>query len=70
MPSPTHVSLAVYNVTGQKVKTLVDGYMNAGVHMIRWDGTNDRGEVVSSGVYLYRVVAEGNAVTKKMILMK
>ncbi len=44
--------------------------MNAGVHIIRWDGTNDRGEVVSSGIYLYRVVAEGNVVTRKMILMK
>lgn len=64
------MSLAVYNVTGQKVKTLVDGYMNAGVHIIRWDGTNDRGEVVSSGIYFYRVVAEGNAVTKKMVVMR
>jgi flagellar hook assembly protein FlgD len=64
------VSLAVYNVAGQKVKTVVDGYMNAGVHTIKWDGTSDKAETVSSGIYLYRVVAEGNVVTKTMILMK
>jgi flagellar hook assembly protein FlgD len=64
------VSLAVYNVTGQKVRTPVDGYMNAGVHIIRWDGTNDRGEVVSGGIYFYRVMAEGGTVTKKMILLR
>ncbi len=70
LPSQAHVSLVVYNLAGQKVKTLVDGYMDAGVHTITWDGTNDRGEAVSSGIYFCRVVAEGKAVTKAMILMK
>jgi cytochrome c peroxidase len=66
----THVSLTIFNIIGQRVKTLVDDYMDAGVHTFTWDGTNDKGEVVSSGVYLYRVMVAGNVVTKKMILMK
>ncbi len=67
---PTHVSLAIYNVAGQKVATLVDAYLNVGTHTVTWDGTNERGETVSSGIYFYRVVTEENAVTKTMILMK
>jgi hypothetical protein len=66
----THVSLTIFNIIGQRVKTLGDDYMDAGVHTFTWDGTNEKGEAVSSGVYLYRVVTEGNVVTKKMILMK
>jgi len=66
----TPVSFVIYNVAGQKVKTLVDDYMDAGVHTMTWDGTNDRGGAVSSGIYFYRVVIEGNVVTKKMVLMK
>ena len=70
LPSPTYVSFTIYNVTGQKVRTLVDDYLDAGPHTVTWHGTNDRGETVSSGIYFYRVVAEGNVVTKKMVLMK
>lgn len=70
LPSPTHVNFVIYNVAGQKVKTLVDDYLDAGVHAITWDGTNESGEVVSSGIYFCRVVADENMVARKMILMK
>jgi cytochrome c peroxidase len=70
LTSETDVSLVIYNVAGQRVKTLVDGYMDAGVHTFTWNGTNDKGGAVSSGIYFYRVVIERNVVTKKMILMK
>jgi len=66
----THVNIAVYNVMGQKVKTLIDDDLKAGIHMISWDGTNQSWQNVSSGVYLYRIVTQENIVTKKMILMK
>jgi hypothetical protein len=65
-----HVSFHVYNVAGQKVKTLADEVMSAGVHTLVWDGTNDRGEALSSGVYFYRVVAGDKMVAKKMTLLK
>ncbi len=70
LPSETHVSFVVYNVAGQKVRTLVDETIPAGVRTIAWDSTNDRGEVVAGGIYLYRVVAGNNVVTNKMLLLK
>jgi flagellar hook assembly protein FlgD len=68
--SETHVNLVIYNVAGQKVRTLVDGLLPAGSHTITWDSTNDRGEAISGGIYFYRVVAGDNVVTKKMLLLK
>jgi serine protease len=70
LPAESKVSFVIYNVAGQKVKTLVDGYMNAGTHTLIWDGTNEYGNVVSSGIYFYKVVAGDIVTTKKMILMK
>ncbi|MGB2697593.1 MAG: S8 family serine peptidase [Candidatus Zixiibacteriota bacterium] len=70
LPQETHVNLVVYNVMGQKVKTLVNDHMSAGTHSITWDGTNENGNVVSSGIYFYKVVAGDIMTTKKMILMK
>lgn len=66
----THVSFVIYNVAGQKVRTLVDEVMPAGSHMLMWNGTNDDGETLSSGVYLYRVVAGDEVVREKMTLLK
>jgi PKD repeat protein len=66
----TQVSVVVYNVAGQKVRTLVNEVLPAGSRTITWDGTNDSGEILSSGVYFYRVVAGDNVVTKKMMLLK
>jgi len=70
LPVDTKVSFVIYNIAGQKVKTLADDYMNAGTHTLTWDGTNEVGQVVSSGIYFYRLVAGENLVTKKMMLMK
>ncbi|MGB2696778.1 MAG: S8 family serine peptidase, partial [Candidatus Zixiibacteriota bacterium] len=70
LPQDAHVSFIIYNVMGQKVRTLADDYFHAGTHTIRWDGTNESGETVSSGIYFYRVVAADKIITKKMILMK
>ncbi len=67
LPKADHVRLEVYNVIGQKVATLVDGDLAAGVHTMRFDGTR-----LGSGIYLYRMVAEkGNrSFVQKMILTK
>ena len=70
LPEETYMSLVIYNVAGQKVKTLVDDYMSAGTHILTWDGTNENSNVVSSGIYFYKVVAGNIVTTKKMILMK
>src|SRR4030066_231281 len=65
-----HVYLVIYNIMGQKVKILVNEKMTAGLHRIIWDGRNDVGEVVASGIYFYSIKAGTYAETKKMTLLK
>lgn len=64
------VSLEVFNVKGQKVKTLVSSPFSAGAFSVDWNGTNDFGESVRSGVYLYRIQTEQFQASKRMIFMK
>jgi hypothetical protein len=64
------VQLAVYNVRGQKVRQLVDEVKGPGLHAVTWDGTNDKGSRVASGVYFYRLVADRYVATRKMVLLK
>jgi len=65
------VSLEVYNVAGQLVRTLVNDARAPGlVHTIDWNGRNNAGQQVSSGVYFYKLVAKGFTKTKKMVLLK
>ncbi|MCK9996019.1 MAG: T9SS type A sorting domain-containing protein [Candidatus Krumholzibacteria bacterium] len=71
VPKSGHVDLNVYNVRGQLVKTLVDGSMAASAdHSIVWDGTNNQGSGVSSGVYFYEVRTGGEVKVQKMALVK
>ena len=70
LPDELKVKFVIYNIAGQKVKTLINDYMSAGTHILTWDGTNENGNVVSSGIYFYKVVAGNIVTTKKMILMK
>lgn len=63
-------SLKVYNILGEKVKTLFEEAKYPGYHSVTWDGTNERGEKVASGVYLYRLSTGKYSETKKMTLLK
>ncbi len=65
-----HVVLSVYDVTGARVRTLVDSSMQGGRHVITWDGRNHAGSPVGTGVYFYRLIADGHAETRKMVLLK
>jgi M6 family metalloprotease-like protein len=64
------VSLAVYDVGGRLVRTLVDGRQTGGSKSVTWNGTNDRGQRVSSGIYFYRMIAPGFSQTRKMVLLR
>jgi len=65
-----HVTLHIYNVLGEKVKTLLDQDQPAGFYQINWDGKNDNGKPVSSGLYLYKLEVNGFSEAKRMILLK
>ncbi len=64
------VRLDVFNILGQKVRTLYDGMLPAGDHTFMWDATSDRGERVATGIYLYRLTVGDERQTKKMLYLK
>ncbi len=66
----TDVNLSIYNLKGQKVITLINGRLNAGIHSIVWNGKDKSGHRASSGVYFYRLKAKKNISFKKMMLLK
>ena len=66
----SEVKLSVFNVLGQKVKTLIQGSFPAGTHSVRWNGTDESGRQVASGIYLYKIVTGDVVESRKMILMK
>jgi hypothetical protein len=70
LPHDCHVELSVYNVLGQKVRTLVNEYENGGYKIASWNSTDDKGNQVGSGIYVYRLRAGEFTDTKKMILFK
>jgi hypothetical protein len=67
---PGRAELVVYDVSGHRVRVLADDITTAGDHNAVWDGRDDRGRLVSSGVYFYRLRAGGVDMTKKMVLLK
>jgi len=70
LPTPGHVEVRVFAVDGSAVVTLVDRHQSAGTHALRWNGTNARGEPMASGVYFFRLAANGRVVTRKSVLLK
>jgi len=69
-PAESRVRLAVYNVAGRLVRTLVDGEVDPGYHSVVWDGRDSNGVEVGSGVYFCRMEAKGFDDTTKMVLLK
>jgi hypothetical protein len=67
---PGNVSINIFNVKGEKVKTLVNQNFSAKEHSIVWNGTDDNGRRVASGVYFYRMISNDYSSSRKMILMK
>jgi hypothetical protein len=65
-----HVTVSIFNVLGQNVKTLVNEYQDAGFYTKIWDGHDDSGSEVASGIYFYRIKAGDFSDIKKMVLMK
>jgi flagellar hook assembly protein FlgD len=64
------VAIQIFNVLGQKVKTLEPGVKDARRYTVIWNGTNESGTRVASGVYFYRLLAGDHISTKKMVMVK
>jgi len=64
------VQLTVYNVRGKQIIKLIDSEYEPGSHRVVWDGKNDKGEPVSSGIYLYTLRSGDKSYTKKMVMVK
>jgi hypothetical protein len=65
-----NTDLSIYNLKGQKVRSLIADYLEAGTHSISWDGKNARGEFAGSGVYFYKLNTQQKFLTQKLILIK
>ena len=70
LPQPTEISLVIYNLMGQEVRTLKRGMTDTGHHSILWHGKDNRGQLVSSGVYFIRFYSPEFTTSHKMVLMK
>jgi hypothetical protein len=70
LPKPEHVRITIYNILGQKVKTVVDEDQQAGYKSANWDGKDDQGKDVSTGIYFFQIKVGDFSTVKKMILLK
>lgn len=70
IPEKSFVSLKIYDILGREIKTLVSSEKLSGIHRIQWNGDDNTGNKVSTGIYIYKLVAGKYSSTKKMMLMK
>jgi hypothetical protein len=70
LPQQSLAKLIVYDLLGREVRTLVNGTLNAGYFETTWNGKNDAGAQVSSGMYIYRIEAGSFVSSKKMMMLK
>ncbi len=70
LPSESHVKVEIYNLLGRKIRTVVDARQEAGEHSALWDGLNESGTPMGSGVYFYKLTAGKTTLTKKMTLLR
>ena len=70
IPQEMHVSLVIYNINGQVVKTLYNGFISPGLTSFQWDGNDQAGLSMSGGTYIYRLLIDGYTQSQKMVLLK
>jgi flagellar hook assembly protein FlgD len=70
LPEDAMVNITIYDMMGRVVKTMVNTQQNAGYKSIQWNATNNAGQPVSAGLYLYTIEAGAFRQTKKMVLLK
>lgn len=70
LSEPGYAELTIHNVLGQKVATLVESHLTSGIHNISWNGTNNEGQTVATGIYFYRMQVGNFSQTRKMMFIK
>ncbi len=70
LPHREKVEITIFNILGEKIRTLVQGALNAGVHRINWNGIDATGTPVAAGLYFYRISAGPRTLTKKMVILR
>ena len=70
VPEATIVNISIFNLMGQKVKTLTNKQILPGYHVIMWNGTNDMGVPVSTGMYFYTLQTSTHNAMRKMLYLK
>jgi hypothetical protein len=70
LPQSTKVSLNIYSILGQLIRTLIHEKQMAGNYSVIWDGKDDKGQLVASGIYMYRLHTQNFVKTKKMVLLR
>ena len=70
IPLMEQVNVSVYNLEGRLVKTLVNQVMSAGNHVVNWDGTNEIGAKVSTGMYIYQLKTNSTNLNRRMTFIK
>ncbi len=70
MPSSEHLSIVIYDILGRHVRTIVDEFVTRGPHQFAWDGNNESGRSVSSGVYFAKIATSSQLSTSKLVLLR
>ncbi len=65
-----HVRMEIFNILGQRVRTLIDGNLTQGKHRLIWNGRNDQGQIMPSGIYIYRLKSEKFTSSKRMLIIR
>jgi len=70
IPEADQVQLAIYNILGQKIRTLVNRHLEPGHHHVIWDGTNAVGEPMANGIYFYQIQVNDFVARRKSVLLR
>ena len=70
LSEPTEVELRIFNIMGQEVRRLVEDHQSAGIYSVHWNGRDNRGRPLATGVYLYRLQAGAQTETRKLLLLR
>jgi hypothetical protein len=70
LPSSSEVTIKIYNLLGQEIKSLLNAKMTEGIHKVTWDGRDNEGRYVTSGIYLFRFTTEDYAKTRKCLVLR